>query len=731
MTPTLVEIEDHLKTVEKHRRRMLKTFCDRIFKMDVKSEQFIKDKLTDYAKRSAFIDIFQGAQTLYNTKMQTEAYEHVMKGIGELYTINFKEDAAITISQFEEIRQIYLHSMATSTRRIPTNIEPLDEILRGGLEKGELGILVAEPKKGKSIGLIHMGAAALMMRRGRVAHFVLEGTTEQAVLRYQTRLTEIMYRDLESDTLSKEQRAKLQGLGKRYMNRLDLIPFNQHWTYTALDVESKIKELKRAGREPDLVIIDYGDLLKHHEQTDNARMEQTEVFRALKRIAMMQSVAIWTASQARRPADNDKEYILRSRDIAECIGRGSLVLTEKGHVPIEEVEIGVRVLTHTGQWKRVTNKWNQGVKKTIAFRPFGRLPVPMTPDHLVYNGKKFVESKDVKRAFCPRFEATCQPVEFSVSEETGFDLVDGYCGVLNKRIYYGRHSIRNGVFSKKTAPIKNRIPLNNETAWLFGFILAEGCVCNDDRTVVITSPELDRVKDLIEKYFDLEMKLNVLSPHCKELRITNLVFNAFLTKIMGRGSQKKFVHPKIFTHDFGGSFVDGVDSGDGYEGHKRLSLSNKKVVFDLSAMLHARGLSTFISPSKKEGYDDCYVLSWSKIGAHSLPTPGGYTLQAHALPMTGKIEVWDLEVEDDHSFVVEGIAVHNCFEKVRIADLVCTLNQTQRERRHGIMRFCVDIYRSADTDKIIRLVQDYERMIFYSKRLGHVSKDEAPSWTKS
>jgi replicative DNA helicase len=389
MTPTLVEIEDDLKSVEKHRRRMLKNFCDRIFATEVKSEEFIKDKLTDYAKRSAFIDIFQGAQTLYNTKMQKEAYEHTMQGIGDLYTINFKEDAAITIDQFEEIRQIYLHSMATTTRRIPTNIEPLDEILRGGLEKGELGILVAEPKKGKSIGLVHMGAAALMMRRGRVAHFVLEGTTEQAVLRYQTRLTEIMYRDLESDTMTPAQRRKLQGLATRYTNRLDLIPMNQNWSYTALDVESKIKELKRAGREPDLVIIDYGDLLKHHEPTDNARMEQTEVFRALKRIAMMQSVAVWTASQARRPADNDKEYILRARDIAEC------------------------------------------------------------------------------------------------------------------------------------------------------------------------------------------------------------------------------------------------------------------------------------------------------------------------------------------------------FEKVRIADLVCTLNQTQRERRHGIMRFCVDIYRSADTDKIIRLVQDYERMIFYSKRLGHISREEAPSWTKS
>ena len=318
-TPTLVEIEDHLKTIEKHKRRMLKHFCQNIFDLKVKSADFIKEKLTDYAKRNAFIDIFQSAQTFYNSKKQEEAYEYVMNGIGDLYGISFQDDAVITIDHFEEIRQNYLHSSSASTRRIPTNIDPLDDILRGGLEKGEFAILLAEPKKGKSIGLIHMGCAALMMRKGRVAHFVLEGTTEQCVLRYQTRLTEILYRDLELDTITNEQRKRLNALAAKYTNRLDLIPMNAHWTYTALDVESKIKELKRVGRAPDLVVVDYGDLLKHHEPTENSRKEQTEVFRALKKIAMIHSVALWTASQAQRPGDAlDKERILRARDIAEC-----------------------------------------------------------------------------------------------------------------------------------------------------------------------------------------------------------------------------------------------------------------------------------------------------------------------------------------------------------------------------------------------------------------------------
>ena len=318
MLPTFVEIEDHLKGIEKHRRRMLKHFCKRVFDTTVKSADFIKDKLTEYAKKNAFIDTFQTAQTLYNSKKHQDAYQCVLDGIGDLYGISFKEDAGISISDFEELRRLYIHSAVSSAHRIPTMIGPLDEILRGGLEKGELGIILAEPKKGKSIGLIHMGCAALKMRRGRVAHFVLEGTTEQAILRYQSRLTEIPYHKLESDNLTVKERKTLMKVGKRYMGKLDLIPMNQHWTYTALDVESKIKELSRAGRKPDLVVIDYGDLLKHHEPTESIRIEQTEVFRALKRIAMIHRVSMWTASQARRPDKApDKYYTLRSRDISE------------------------------------------------------------------------------------------------------------------------------------------------------------------------------------------------------------------------------------------------------------------------------------------------------------------------------------------------------------------------------------------------------------------------------
>jgi len=313
-----IEIEDHLKTIEPRKRKMLKHFCRRICGSKPDNEKFIKEKLTEYSKKNAFIDVFQTSQTLWNSLQYDDAYTYTMLGINDLYSINYTDDAIIPIEKFEEERQFMINEMSKGTRRVPTNIGPLDDILRGGLERGELGIVLAEPKRGKSICLTHMGATAVMMRMGRVAHFVLEGTKEQAILRYLSRISGIEYHRLEKDEITLEESKLLDAVSKKYMRKLDLIPFNQHWSYTVLDIEAKLKELINAGRKPDLVVIDYADLLKSGQKLKELRHDQAEVYRDLKRLAVMQKFAIWTASQATRPKDTkEKGEVLRSKDIAE------------------------------------------------------------------------------------------------------------------------------------------------------------------------------------------------------------------------------------------------------------------------------------------------------------------------------------------------------------------------------------------------------------------------------
>lgn len=319
--PSLVEIEDGLKASEKSRRRLYKKFAERIYSEPVKSREFLKEKLTEFAKKTAFIELFQQGQTLYNSGSTQEAYDYVLEQIGLLHSISFASEQTVGIADFETLRQTIMAQKALTTDRISTGIPALDEVLMGGISKfnGEVGIILGLPKSAKSIGLIHMGFACLTSLRGRVAHFQLEGPTAQTVIRYQSRLSGIPANKIDAGALEDWEEKKLEMIGARYINRLDVVPFNSHWEYTTGDIDAKILELDREGRKPDLVIVDYADLLKPRTDQGELRHNQTAVYRDLKSIAMRHKIALWSGCQATRPKDGpDKEYILRSNQVSEA-----------------------------------------------------------------------------------------------------------------------------------------------------------------------------------------------------------------------------------------------------------------------------------------------------------------------------------------------------------------------------------------------------------------------------
>lgn len=314
---TEIQFEDHLLDVERAKRRVYGKFGKDIFSTKPKDPAFVKNALTEYAKKLTYIDLFSEAQVLYNSKKFKEAYKITIENMSKLYSIDFTETANIPFEDFEEWRIGYIARAAMRVTKVSTGIPPLDNILGGGLEKGELGILLAEPKKGKSIGLLHMAIAALQRRHARVAYFLLEGTTDQFVLRALSRISGIEYERLQNDNITKKESKLVDKLMRMFKDRMDLIPMNKHWSYGVLEIEGKLRELKNNGRNPDLVCIDYADLLTDPTQKE-PRLIQTSVYRNLKKLAMIGDYAIWTASQAQRPSKMAEEsYLLRAKDISE------------------------------------------------------------------------------------------------------------------------------------------------------------------------------------------------------------------------------------------------------------------------------------------------------------------------------------------------------------------------------------------------------------------------------
>lgn len=67
-----------------------------------------------------------------------------------------------------------------------------------------------------------------------------------------------------------------------------------------------------------------------------------------------------------------------------CFVRGTYILTEKGYIPIENVSVGDRVLTHKGRWKTVTSVMQRGNARIWNVNGFGILPTGTTAEHPYY-----------------------------------------------------------------------------------------------------------------------------------------------------------------------------------------------------------------------------------------------------------------------------------------------------------------------------------------------------------
>jgi len=204
---------------------------------------------------------------------------------------------------------------------IPIGIAPLDDKLKGGLRRGELGVVVASLGVGKSMALVHFGAAAY--RKGkRVAHFTFENSWEETQARYMHNLLEI-----ESDAL-----AKMDADHPVYNTRADImdgyggslliieLPGNET---SAMDIASHLQRLEEMGEFPDLVLVDYADLMKSSRRSSRRSERWQElgaIYEELRQLGADWDVPVWTASQANREGLKSAQGV-RTYHVGGAIGK--------------------------------------------------------------------------------------------------------------------------------------------------------------------------------------------------------------------------------------------------------------------------------------------------------------------------------------------------------------------------------------------------------------------------
>jgi len=210
-------------------------------------------------------------------------------------------------------------------RRPWTLIDPLDALVRG-LTYGEIGVLIAPYKRGKSLGLQWL-AIAYVIQGLNVLLITLE--TPKAVV--EDRLDSIV-----SHVPIKALTEYPQTLDKRF-RRFRAMTAAQLHIYDGTQggvtlgrVEELVNEERENGFIVDAVIIDYDDEITPETKNKDRRFEFAEIYREFRQMSSRLNFIGWTAAQTQRgtealkilSADRLAEDISKVRKVALAISMG-------------------------------------------------------------------------------------------------------------------------------------------------------------------------------------------------------------------------------------------------------------------------------------------------------------------------------------------------------------------------------------------------------------------------
>ena len=221
---------------------------------------------------------------------------------GDFDGIRFIVDNALKAGQDKNIGHEYAKDIESRYREnsretVPTPWPRINDLLQGGLGNGDFGLIFGNPGGGKSWSLVSLGGHAVKMGY-TVLHYTLELGEDYVGKRYDAFFTKIPVNKVDAH---KDQVAELipQLPGKLIIKEY---PTGKASIST---IESHIAKATSMGTKPDLVIIDYVDLLSSRKTNRERKDEIDDIYTSTKGLARQLDIPIWSVSQVNRAGAND------------------------------------------------------------------------------------------------------------------------------------------------------------------------------------------------------------------------------------------------------------------------------------------------------------------------------------------------------------------------------------------------------------------------------------------
>ena len=279
--------------------------------------QYVQEKALKFCKQQELQKVMSKAQKIID-KGDFESYDHLEEMVREALQVGEVDTgtADVFFNLDEVLDDDFRHP-------IPIGITGIDNLLKGGLAKGEIGVILAPTGVGKTTVLSKIANNAFNLGYN-VLQIFFEDNPKIIQRKHFTMWTKIAPDNL---SLQREEvLEKVRQIKENASNRLVLKKLPSD-TLTMNQIKNQIRKMIAEGTKIDLVVVDYIDCIVPDKNLGDEWKSEGSVMRGFESMCHELDIAGWTATQGNRSS-------ISSEVVTTDQMGGSIKKAQVGHVII-------------------------------------------------------------------------------------------------------------------------------------------------------------------------------------------------------------------------------------------------------------------------------------------------------------------------------------------------------------------------------------------------------------
>ena len=288
-TPSLEVLKVEVKKIDNDVLQVaVKEQLKEAYKSSTDDLQYVKEEFSNFCKNQQLKKALLGSIDLLKA--------------GDYDSIRVLVDNALKAGQDKNIGHEYDKDTESRFREdhrivVPTPWSEINDLLQGGLGTGDFGLVFGNPGGGKSWSLVALGAHAVSLGYN-VIHYTLELGEAYVGRRYDAFFTKIPVGEIIG------HRQKVEEAINDVTGKLIIKEYTTGKA-SIFTIENHIKKCIDLDFKPDLIIIDYVDLLRSKKTNKERKEEIDDIYISTKGLARELNLPIWSVSQVNRAGAKD------------------------------------------------------------------------------------------------------------------------------------------------------------------------------------------------------------------------------------------------------------------------------------------------------------------------------------------------------------------------------------------------------------------------------------------